>query len=62
MSIHGIRARNRRREKIFREDDSMVLFKIANFSVTVFVLIFFIFVIILFIIMIKYNVNTMYYI
>lgn len=62
MSIYGRRARMRRIDKSFREDDSMVLFKIANFSVTVFALIFFICVIILFIIMVKYNVNTIYYI
>ena len=61
MSVYGRERRMRRREKSFREDDSMVLFKIANFSVTVFVLIFFICVIILFIITIKYDVNTMYY-
>ena len=60
MSIHGRRARMRTVDKSFREDDSMVLFRIANFSVTVFALIFFIFIIILFIIQIKYNVRILY--
>ena len=57
MSIHGRRARMRTVDKSFREDDSMVLFRIANFSVTVFALIFFIFIIILFILMINYDLN-----